>query len=196
MTETPTGAQHLPSAPGLTLRPWHPRDVPALLAAHRHPELRRWITTDLASTADAHRWMDEQTEAWAAGTRYNFAVTEAGDGDDGAGRLLGQVLLKVVPDSARPGASSEVGYWTAPEARGTGVAPRALEAVSRWALASPHLTPAGRLELLHTVTNESSCRVAQKCGYVLDSVLPPFPPAYPDEGHLHVRLHVRANDAA
>ncbi|MET7359706.1 GNAT family N-acetyltransferase [Streptomyces sp. NPDC005562] len=200
MAETPTADGLALSAPGLTLRPWRPGDVPALLAAHRHPDLRRWITTNLASTADARRWIDEQGAAWTAGTRFNFAVTmtmtEAGDrgagGDDVAGRLVGEVLLKVVPDSARPGAAAEVGYWTVPEARGKGVAPRALEALSRWALAAPHLTPAGRLELLHTVANTSSCRTALKCGYVLDSVLPPFPPDYPGEGH----LHVRTNDAA
>ena len=43
------------------------------------------------------------------------------------------------------------------------------------------------VELLHTVGNEGSCRVAQKCGYVLDSVLPPLPPKFPDEGHRHLR---------
>jgi len=49
----------------------------------------------------------------------------------------------------------------------------------------PH--PAGEIELLHTVGNEGSCRVAQKCGYVLESVLAPMPPKFPDEGHRHLR---------
>ncbi|MET8687906.1 GNAT family N-acetyltransferase [Streptomyces sp. NPDC004732] len=180
-----------PGRPGLTLRPWTARDVPALLAAYRDPHLRRWLLLRLESAADAHRWVEEQHEAWAAGTWFSFAVLETG-ADTGTDTVtdhpVGNVVLKVEPDSSRPGAASEVGYWTDPGARGRGVAPRALEAVSRWAFASLTLSVPGRLELLHAAANEASCRVAQKSGYALHSVLPPFPPDYPGEGHLHVRV--------
>ncbi|WP_055564339.1 GNAT family N-acetyltransferase [Streptomyces atriruber] len=178
-----------PGRPGLTLRPWTARDVPALLAAHRDPDLRRWLVLRLESAADAHRWVGEQHEAWAAGTWFSFAVLET-DGDTRTDHpVVGNVVLKAVPDGSRPGAASEVGYWTAPEARGKGVAPRALEAVSRWAFASLTLAVPGRLELLHAAANENSCRVARKSGYAFHSVLPPFPPDYPGEGHLHVRVN-------
>jgi len=50
-----------------------------------------------------------------------------------------------------------------------------------------HLMPADEVELLHTVGNEGSCRVARTCGYVLDSVLQPLPPAFPGKGHRHLR---------
>ncbi|MFD4635452.1 GNAT family N-acetyltransferase [Streptomyces sp. NPDC058284] len=190
--ETPV-AQPGPTAPGLTLRPWHPRDAPALLAAHRDPVMRRWLVTDLTNATEARRWIDAQSEAWADGTRFSFAVIDADADADagpvaGADRLLGHVTLKVRPYGSRSGAASEVGYWTVPEARGKGVAPRALEAVSRWAFATRRALPPGRLELLHAAANRGSCRVAQKCGYVMHSVLPPFPPDYPGEGHLHVRV--------
>ncbi|WP_306336499.1 GNAT family N-acetyltransferase [Streptomyces sp. KL118A] len=174
-----------PGRTGLTLRPWTARDVPALLAAHRDPVLRRWLVLRLESEAEAHRWVEEQHEAWTAGTWFSFAILET---DADSDRPVGNVVLKAVPDGSRPGAASEVGYWTAPEARGKGVAPRALEAVSRWAFASLPLAVPGRLELLHAAANENSCRVARKCGYAFHSVLPPFPPDHPGEGHLHVRV--------
>ncbi|MFD6431458.1 GNAT family N-acetyltransferase [Streptomyces venezuelae] len=179
-----------PGAPGLSLRPWTDRDVPALLTAHRDPALRRWLTLRLESEADAYHWVEQQREAWSAGTFFSFAVT-AEDTDAEHGRPIGNVVLKVAPDSSRPGAASEVGYWTAPEARGKGVAPRALDAVSRWAFASRSLVVPGRLELLHAAANDGSCRVAQKSGYAFHSTLPPFPPDYPGEGHLHVRVDER-----
>ncbi|MFE0178809.1 GNAT family N-acetyltransferase [Streptomyces sp. NPDC059002] len=193
--------QPTPTAPGLTLRPWLPRDVPALCAVHHDPVLRHWFVTDLRSETDARRWIDAENEAWAAGTRFSFAVVEGiveGAVDDvvEAGseterdpvdHLVGHVVLKVRPEAARPDASSELGYWTAPGARGKGVAVRAVEAVSRWAFASGRLARPGRLEVLHDAANEGSCRVAEKCGFVLHSVLPPSPD-HPVDSHVHVRV--------
>jgi RimJ/RimL family protein N-acetyltransferase len=60
---------------------------------------------------------------------------------------------------------SEIGYWTAPWARGTGVATRALTLLSGWATA-----PAGlgvrRLELYAEPGNGLSQRVAERAGFV------------------------------
>ncbi|MFE0099994.1 GNAT family N-acetyltransferase [Streptomyces sp. NPDC059009] len=183
-----------PSAPGLTLRPWRPDDVGALVAAHRDPQLRRWMVTGLEGEEDALRWIEEQEAGRVNGACFSFAVVEqtggAGGRSEGAageGRPLGHVAVRVEPDRTRPGAASEVGYWVAPEARGRGIAARALDAASRWAFGSRLPTPPDRLELLHSVANHASCAVARKCGYTLDSVLPPFPPLFPAEGHLHVR---------
>jgi RimJ/RimL family protein N-acetyltransferase len=44
-----------------------------------------------------------------------------------------------------------------------------------------------RLELLHQVDNTASCRVARKCRYELSALLTAAPPAYPLDGHLHLR---------
>ncbi|QIS09357.1 hypothetical protein [Nocardia arthritidis] len=35
-------------AAGLRLRPWDFDDLPSLVAAHRDPDLRRWLATSLA----------------------------------------------------------------------------------------------------------------------------------------------------
>ncbi|SCF47606.1 MULTISPECIES: GNAT family N-acetyltransferase [unclassified Streptomyces] len=78
----------------------------------------------------------------------------------------------------------EVGYWTAEAARGTGVATRALRALTTHVRDETDLR---ELRLLHQEDNTASCRVAEKSGYVFSRVLPAFPPAFPRDGHLHVR---------
>ncbi|MFJ4715966.1 hypothetical protein [Streptomyces sp. NPDC088785] len=51
-----------------------------------------------------------------------------------------------------------------------------------------------RLELLHNAANPASCRIAEKTGFALESVLPPRT-AYEAEGHLHAReIPVREPD--
>ncbi|MEU7002576.1 GNAT family protein [Nonomuraea sp. NPDC046570] len=56
-------------------------------------------------------------------------------------------------------------YWVLPAARGTGVASRALTAVSAWALEEIGFH---RLELDHSTRNHASCRVAAKAGFLLE----------------------------
>jgi RimJ/RimL family protein N-acetyltransferase len=172
------------AAPALQLRPWRTGDLPALVAAHRDPALRDWLTTSINDEADARRWLAAQDDGWAAGTRLSFAVMEAAPGT--GGRVAGHVVVK----GLTPGqVSAEVGYWTAAHARGRGIAPRALDAVSRWTLATwrESETPLERLQLFHAAGNHASCRVAHKALFTLETVLPPQPPAFPAEGHLHIR---------
>jgi GNAT superfamily N-acetyltransferase len=75
----------------------------------------------------------------------------------------------------------------AAHARGRGIAPRALRALTEWAFATFTGDGLARLELLHQVDNAASCRVAQKSGYELATLLPAAPPAFPLSGHVHVR---------
>ncbi|MFJ8107243.1 GNAT family N-acetyltransferase [Streptomyces sp. NPDC096132] len=174
-----------PGTPALVLRPWRTSDAGALVEVFRDPVLRRWTSHRVSDEADGVRWVESQQEGWASGRRFCFAVLEERPGPDDAGRLVGQVVLKEAAPG-RPGA--EVGYWTAAHARGRGVAPRALRALTAWA--SDTFAPTGltRLELLHQVDNAASCRVAEKTGYVLDGTLPAAPPAFPLDGHRHVHI--------
>ncbi|SCG54530.1 GNAT family N-acetyltransferase [Micromonospora halophytica] len=168
------------SAPALVLRPWRDDDVDALLLAHRDPTLRARTRQPLTTPAQARRWVARSRQGWAADRRFSFAVCEAADDTE---RLVGTVLLKeVVP--GRPAA--EVGYWTAADARGRGVAPRALETVTRWAFTRFAAAGLTCLELLHQIDNPASCRVAEKTGYDFVEVLPARPP-FPLDGHRHVR---------
>ena len=173
----------MPSAPALMLRPWRMEDVPALVVVCQDPALRRWTSSGVESDADAMRWVETQQRGWAAGDRFAFAVLESRPGSP-HGQLVGNVVVKEVA----PGkASAEVGYWTAAHARGRGVAPRALEALTGWAFDA--LGPGGlqRMELLHQVDNAASCRVAEKSQYEFSSVRPADPPTFPLDGHLHTR---------
>ncbi|MFB7663599.1 GNAT family N-acetyltransferase [Kitasatospora sp. NPDC056138] len=184
------------SAPALHLRPWRVEDAAVLAAAFRDPVLRRWLRTSIDGEAEARRWIDSQTEAWDSGTRLSFAVLERetdslerGTAEGDGGHPVGHVVIKEIAPG-KP--SAEVGYWTSAEARGRGIAPRALEAVSLWALDPQRATPLERLELIHGADNHASCRVAEKSAFRHHSVLPAHPPAFPNEGHLHVRTSMRA----
>ncbi|MCX4767806.1 GNAT family N-acetyltransferase [Streptomyces sp. NBC_01275] len=172
-----------PSFPALVLRPWCMQDAAALVEVFRDPGLRRWTSHVVDDDADAARWVQAQQRHWAAGDRFGFAVLEAQPGP-AREQLVGNVVLKEVAPG-RPAA--EVGYWTAAHARGRGVAPRALEALTGWAFDTFAADGLERLELLHQVDNLASCRVAQKSRYDFDSVLPAAPPSFPHDGHLHLR---------
>ncbi|GAB2931777.1 hypothetical protein GCM10027028_34040 [Streptomyces sundarbansensis] len=168
------------TADGLLLRPWREEDVPELLRAYDDPLMRQWVRRPVDTPEEAARWLESQRAGWASGTRFGFAVTDPGRD----GELVGNLTLK------RPGPGAEraeVGYWTAAWARGRGVAPRALEALSAWAFTTFAEQGVKRLELLHQLDNVASCRVAEKCGYPLARVIPALPPDYPLDGHVHVR---------
>ncbi|UED84096.1 GNAT family N-acetyltransferase [Streptomyces profundus] len=172
-----------PTAAALVLRPWSVADAPELVEIHRDPAMRHWIVDPLTSADDALRWVRAQERGWATGERFAFAVLAA-DRDGAAPRLAGHVVLKTVA-AGKP--SADVGYWTAAWTRGRGVAPRALETLTTWAFDTFRAEGLTRIDLFHQVDNGASCRVAEKCGYTFDRLLPSLPPAFPREGHLHTR---------
>ncbi|MCX4967183.1 GNAT family N-acetyltransferase [Streptomyces sp. NBC_00654] len=171
-----------PSASALFLRPWNDRDAGPLVAAYRDPTLRRWTRLPVESIEDAAEWLALQRRGWETGERLSFAVYED-HSSTGEGRLAGNVVMKRTGPSQE---SAEVGYWTAAHARGRGVAPRALESLTRWAFGVFMVEGLERLDLLHQVDNLASCRVAEKARYEFHQVLPARPP-FPRDGHLHIR---------
>ncbi|MFF9125429.1 GNAT family N-acetyltransferase [Streptomyces sp. NPDC014889] len=182
MTAYPA-AEAAPGAPALTLRPWRPEDAGDLVEAYWDETMRRWAGPVVDDGTGAARWIRERRRDWETGDRFSFAVLET-QGPQGRERLVGHAVVK----GLRPGGpSAEVGYWTAAHARGRGVAPRALLALTDWAFALFGDRGPTRLELLHQVDNTASCRVARKCGYEQAGILPAAPPDYPLDGHLHIR---------
>ncbi|SCF12145.1 Protein N-acetyltransferase, RimJ/RimL family [Micromonospora haikouensis] len=170
-----------PHHPELELRPWRDGDIPELIEVYRDPVLRHWTRHPVDDARAAHRWMVRSRQGWAAGRRFAFAVREPRR--DGGDCLVATVVLKdVLP--GRPHA--EVGYWTAAWARGRGVAPRAVQAVTDWAFTRFAATGLTRLDLLHQVDNTASCRVAEKAGYPFQETLPARAP-FPRDGHRHAR---------
>ena len=175
------------TAYGLLLRPWEQQGAADELAALRivlsDLEMTRWnpISADgPPSDEELQRRLDAHAAGWASGTALTWCVRDAA-----GGAVLGNVSVREVDPQHR---CARVGYWTLPAARGTRVASRALEAVSRWAFAE---LPVHRLELGHGVGHEASCRIAQRCGYLFEGTLREALPN--GEGamldlHLHARL--------
>jgi len=85
--------------------------------------------------------------------------------DAPAGPLVGRISLHHVNLANVQG---EVGYWTAPWARGCGVSTAAVSAVAEYGVKTLGLR---RIELYHGLTNEASCRVAARCGFELEGTL-------------------------
>ena len=175
------------SRPALTLRPWTEDDLPTLVKAHADPEMRRWQLWHIDDEEQAREWLANRQRQWAEGSRFGFAVVAA---EDGAGDPIGAVSIR--RDAKKP-ETAEVGYWTAAEARGQSVAPRAVGGALAWAARIWADDPVDRINLIHTLGNDASCRVALKLGFALAEELPAYPPKFPEPGHLHVR---RAADTA
>ncbi|MEU8514456.1 GNAT family N-acetyltransferase [Kitasatospora sp. NPDC048722] len=176
MTVGPTA---LPAAGGLLLRPFEDGDAAALVEVYRDETLRRFTRVPVDDAGQAARWLDLQYRGWSEGSRYSFAVLDA----DLDGLVANVVLKRGTPG----GEGAEVGYWTAAAARGRGVAPRAVEALTAWAFAAFADEGLARIDLLHQVDNAASCRVAEKSGYAFREVLTALPPEFPLDGHRHSR---------
>ncbi|MFC5220786.1 GNAT family N-acetyltransferase [Streptomyces coerulescens] len=150
---------------GLLLRAWDAdseADVDAWFRGRTDPEFRRWntplrITTDLDSARDSLRTAVQNTKD---GTSAAYCVTDAT-----TGAPLGHVGVNVIN---RVMSCARVGYWVLPEARGRGVATHALTLATRWAFPELGLH---RLELDHAVGHDSSCRIAERCGFRYEGTL-------------------------
>ena len=138
----------------LLIRPWEPADGPAVQAAYEDPAIQRWHGEHL-SDAEAATYAEDWAGLWKTERRAGWVVVR---NDVLVGRIT---LTRLVLESGQ----GEVTYWVAPDARGGGVAPRAVEAVSRWAFDEIGFH---RLELEHSTQNEASCRVATKSGFGLE----------------------------
>jgi RimJ/RimL family protein N-acetyltransferase len=145
----------------LLLRPWRLEDAPALTAALQDPEIPRWIPMIPFgySADDARQFLERSLERAAKGDGYEFAILEAETGG-----LLGSIGMNL---AARMGVG-HVGYWIAREARGRGIATRALRRVCAYGFEELGL---GRLELMTDPENRASQRVAEKVGFRREGVL-------------------------
>lgn len=143
---------------GLVLRPWRPTDADAVVAAYADPAIRRWHVRSM-SAEEAPGWIAERQRLWEDERAAEWAVTDDTD------TVLGRVGFRNLDLHE---AHAEVLYWVLPAARGTGVAPRALTVLTRWAF---DVVGFRRLELQHSTANEASCRVASKCGFAVEGTL-------------------------
>jgi RimJ/RimL family protein N-acetyltransferase len=146
----------------VTLRPWVPADVPAIVRACNEPEIARWIhgIPSPYGERDAREHVRATETAWGAGTGAYFAILDAA-----SGQLVGSMAMNVIEPELK---NVEVGYWAAGPARGRGLTTRALRLVSRWAIDD---LGAERVQLRADVLNAASLRVAENAGFTREGVL-------------------------
>lgn len=138
----------------ITLRAMTSADVDALVAACRDPEIPRWTRVPVPyRRADALSWIAGSELELDAGVTIGWLAVDAED------RLLASISVMQIDRAAGTG---EIGYWVAREARGRGVATRAVRLVRDWAPAALGLTT---LEIEAHEDNLASQAVARSAGF-------------------------------
>jgi RimJ/RimL family protein N-acetyltransferase len=144
----------LPDAPltdGIVcLRQWRPDEADWYAERSRDPEIQRWTNEPPDLTADTVRAAIEELARTRA--HAGLVITDAATGE-----LLGNAGL--APAAER--GTGKISYWVAAEARGRGVAVRAVRLLTAWAWQSG----LDRVELWAHVDNVGSQRVAERAGF-------------------------------
>ena len=136
------------------LRPWSDDDddADALRAASREPDLHTQLPTFADDDVAAYL-----TSLAPAADRLPLVIEHEG-------ALVGAVAVTHIEDRHRSG---WVSYWLLPQARGLGLARRALATVATWAF---EVRGVERLELGHRTANPASCAVATAAGFVVEGL--------------------------
>lgn len=138
----------------VALRPPVPDDVDVITEACQDPEIPRWTRVPAPYTREhAIEFVERSARTWRQGTDAPFVIVEAETHE-----LLGAIgVHRFGGEDDGP----EVGYWLKREARGRGVATRALRLVADWAGHELGV----RVLLQADVRNVASRRVAEKVGF-------------------------------
>jgi ribosomal-protein-alanine N-acetyltransferase len=162
----------------LVLRPWRAEDAAAVVQAYRDPAIQHWHVRSMTEP-EALAWIESWAAQWTGETAVSWAVVEGE-------AVLGRMGFNGVDLMA---GRAEAAYWLLPEARGRGVAARALRAATAWMFAEVGMH---RIELLHACRNEPSCRVAIAARYSLEGTKREH--WLLDDGWHDVHLHARLRD--
>jgi RimJ/RimL family protein N-acetyltransferase len=136
------------------LRPPDRRDFPAIERGLGDPAVIRAFGRP---TLAAEQLLELNRSRWAKGEAATFAICDSRD------QCLGHVFVNLGPSRR-----ASVGYWLLPEARGKGLATRAVRLISRWALRELGLP---RLGLFTEPPNVQSQHVAERAGFQREGVL-------------------------
>ncbi len=156
-------------------------DVDAVAAAFEDADIALWNPGRRSSGVGSHDraklWIADRA-AWSA----DHASWVVRDID---GSMIGQVSLHHLDNDHGGG---EIGYWLTPRGRGRGIATLAVLAATRYAF---DRLECARVELFHATGNDASCRVALRCGYLLEGTARQsyvYGDGLRHDEHLHARL--------
>jgi RimJ/RimL family protein N-acetyltransferase len=154
-----------PQAPiaddAVALVPLAAEHLEALQRIGNDPLVQRFTRVpDPFGSDEAEWWLGLYDQGWEDGSRAGFAIV-----DTRAGAFVGLIAFVTLRLDGR---EAEVGYIVAPEARGRGVAARALSLLTTWGFTELGLA---RIELRAELTNPASIKVAERCGYVREGLL-------------------------
>jgi RimJ/RimL family protein N-acetyltransferase len=143
-------------------------DVERIAEVCTDPTIAEWtVVPSPYSTADARGFVENFVRSgWEQEQRFTWAVRAPGVVD---GTALGMVGMSCEgePGTQRRG---ELGFWTAPDARGRGLTTEAARLVVDWAL-DPEGLGLQRVQWQAYVGNWASRRVAWKLGFRFEGTL-------------------------
>jgi RimJ/RimL family protein N-acetyltransferase len=143
---------HGPADEVIRLRAWADDDAAWYAEASRDPVIQRFTTE--SPTLDADQVLAAIHSLRASDLHEGFVIRDAA-----TGARLGNIALQ------HDGESGEVSYWITAEARGQGIATRALVLFSTWSFQTTSLS---RLTLSIHRDNIASQKAAVRAGYTRD----------------------------
>jgi len=145
------------------IRRYQSSDVDAIYHAviESKSDLMRWMPWchPTYSLEDSHTWVQSQVKAFAESTEYSFVVR------DSSGLVMGACGLNHIDRLYR---TANLGYWVRSSQTRRGIATVAARQLAIWAFNHTDLL---RLEVLASVENTASQRVALKAGAVREGIL-------------------------
>ena len=148
-----------PSDGTLVLRLRRPDDVPAIAQASHDSETLRWLEDEPVAPEQARDSVARAAEQWRSGRGAPFVIADAGSDVP-----LGLVNVQLADDPEVAGLAVSV----FPEARGRGVASRALRLAAIWAFGELGLQ---RVFAESAVDNMASIRAIEKAGFHREGIL-------------------------
>jgi RimJ/RimL family protein N-acetyltransferase len=154
----------------IVLRRSEERDVPLIADASDDPETRKWLDDEPLTTERQRDLVSRARQRWQSGRAAPFVIADATT--DAA---LGLVNVQFDDEEV-----AGVAVSVFPEARGRGVAPRALRVAARWATLELGLR---RVYAEAAAENAASIRAIEKAGFQREGLL-----------RAHCKTHGRRHD--
>ena len=147
----------------IQIRRYESSDIDSIYEAviESQAELSPWMPWCHAaySKQDTVGWVESRPAAWESNAEWSFVIVDA------AGRFLGACGIHGLDLRNSCG---ELGYWVRTSATRNGIASEATRQLAQWAFREKQLH---RIEIIASVENIGSHRVAEKAGATREGIL-------------------------